>query len=102
MLGDRLIEELSVLGFKYIGSDNKKERSGIYSFTCENEKALFEYLQKNRIHISLRNGVIRFSPHFYNTLEEIDRVVEVLNRRGFKPQITHPLIPTCQGFFKVN
>ncbi len=81
MLGDRLIEELSVLGFKYIGSGNTKERSGIYSFTCGDEKALFEYLQKNRIHISLRNGVIRFSPHFYNTLEEIDRVVEVLNRK---------------------
>ncbi|MCK4560709.1 MAG: aminotransferase class V-fold PLP-dependent enzyme [Calditrichia bacterium] len=81
MLGDRLIEELSVLGFKYIGSGNTKERSGIYSFTCENEKALFEYLQKKRIHISLRNGVIRFSPHFYNTAEEIDQVVDMLNCR---------------------
>ncbi len=80
-LGDRLIEKLSVFGFKYIGSDNKKERSGIYSFTCEDEKALFENLQKNRIHISLRNGVLRFSPHFYNTLEEIDQVVDMLNRR---------------------
>lgn len=81
MLGDRLIEELSVLGFKYIGSDNKKERSGIYSFTCENEKALFECLQKNRIHISLRNDILRFSPHFYNTAEEIDQVVDMLNCR---------------------
>ena len=84
MLGNRLIEELSVLGFKYIGSDNKKERSGIYSFTCENEKVLFENLQKNRIHISLRNGIIRFSPHFYNTVEEIDRVVEIINNKEIK------------------
>lgn len=31
------------------------------------------------IDISLRNGDLRFSPHIYNTLDEADRAVSVLN-----------------------
>lgn len=79
-LGNQLIAKLSALDFKYIGSDNPKERSGIYSFACKNETAIFEHLQKNKVHISLRNGVLRFSPHFYNTTEEIDQVIKIINR----------------------
>jgi selenocysteine lyase/cysteine desulfurase len=77
-LGDHLIEKLSPLGFKYIGSNESKNRSGIYSFKCNNEKAIYEHLKANRIHISLRNDILRFSPHFYNTLDEIDQVVDIL------------------------
>jgi selenocysteine lyase/cysteine desulfurase len=80
-LGNQLIEKLSELDFKYIGSDNPKEQSGIYSFTGKNEKALFEHLQKNRVHLSLRQNILRFAPHFYNTTEEIDQVIEILNRK---------------------
>jgi len=83
-LGNHLIEKLSERGFNYIGSKDLKERSGIYSFACKNEKELFDHLQKNRVHLSLRNDVIRFAPHFYNTIEEIDRVIEILNRQEAK------------------
>jgi len=79
-IGNQLIDKLSALEFNYIGSHNMKERSGIFSFTCQNEKAVFEYLQKNRVHLSLRNGLLRFSPHFYNTTEEIDKLVDIINR----------------------
>jgi len=83
-IGNRLIEKLSCLGFKYIGSNNPKERSGIYSLRCEKEKAIFDHLQKNRVHLSIRNNVLRFSPHFYNTIEEIDQVFEILKRKDAK------------------
>ena len=37
-------------------------------------------LREASIIASLREGSIRLSPHFYNTMEELQRVVEVLSR----------------------
>ena len=55
-------------------------KSGIVVFkhrTVSNE-VLYQYLQKNGVVCALRGGGIRFSPHFYNTLEEIDRALELI------------------------
>ena len=79
-LGDRLIERLTDLGYTYVGSRDEKNRSGIYTFQCENVKETYKHLRKNRVHLSLRNDLLRFSPHFYNTVEEIDEVLNLLNR----------------------
>jgi selenocysteine lyase/cysteine desulfurase len=54
--------------FKYI--------SGIISFRTESVKSIFNSLAEANINCSLREGLIRFSPHFYNTFEEIDIVIE--------------------------
>ena len=54
-------------------------QSGIVTFkhrTVAND-VLYTYLQENGVVCALRGGGIRFSPHFYNTLEEIDRAVEL-------------------------
>ncbi len=54
-------------------------KSGIIIFknrTVANEM-LYKYLQENGVVCALRGGGIRFSPHFYNTLEEIDRALEL-------------------------
>jgi selenocysteine lyase/cysteine desulfurase len=80
-LGERLIDKLSSLGFTYVGSADIIHRSGIYTFTCENVTERYKYLRKNRVHLSLRNDLLRFSPHFYNTIEEIDQVVEIIREK---------------------
>jgi len=54
-------------------------KSGIVTFkhrAVANE-ALYRHLQKNGVVCALRGGGIRFSPHFYNTLAEIDRALEL-------------------------
>ncbi len=54
-------------------------QSGIVIFkhrTVGNE-ALYQHLHDNGVVCALRGGGIRFSPHFYNTLEEIDRALEL-------------------------
>lgn len=38
---------------------------------------LYRHLQKNGVVCAPRGGGIRFSPHFYNTFEEIDRAVHL-------------------------
>ena len=55
-------------------------KSGIVIFrhrTVANE-VLYSYLQENGVVCALRGGGIRFSPHFYNTFEEINRALELI------------------------
>ncbi|MBN2620953.1 aminotransferase class V-fold PLP-dependent enzyme [candidate division WOR-3 bacterium] len=44
----------------------------------ENAAVVYERLTRNAIVLSLRSGWLRFSPHFYNTEEEIDRIAALL------------------------
>jgi selenocysteine lyase/cysteine desulfurase len=52
--------------------------SPIVSCKPENVEKLNEELKRNHIHCSVRNGRLRVSPHFYNTHEEIDKLIERL------------------------
>jgi len=71
--------KLSSIGFEPILNGCPAEfLSGIVSFKCNNAKAYFDELEKQKIQCALREGIIRFSPHFYNTKEEIDCVTDVL------------------------
>ncbi|MEJ5261385.1 MAG: aminotransferase class V-fold PLP-dependent enzyme [Ignavibacterium sp.] len=52
-----------------------KYYSGITTFRTDDNEMLFKFLEDKKIVCSLREGYIRLSPHFYNTFEEIDFVV---------------------------
>jgi selenocysteine lyase/cysteine desulfurase len=70
------IGKLQEAGYKPILADvDRKYLSGIVSFAHENAPAIFGNLTKANITCSLREGGIRFSPHFYNTKNEIDKVL---------------------------
>ncbi|NUM56503.1 MAG: aminotransferase class V-fold PLP-dependent enzyme [Candidatus Hydrogenedentes bacterium] len=89
-----LLERLRDLRFRAIldgmdsmdGMDNLREGpSGIVTVTHDDRdmKALFKHLDANGVTASLRQDragttYIRFSPHFYNTVEEVDRVAELI------------------------
>jgi len=57
-------------------------RSGIYSVEVPEPERSYQTLMEAGVFHSLRDGKLRFSPHFYNTDEEIDRTVELLARTG--------------------
>lgn len=59
-------------------SDN--ELAGIVTIKPENPEKVFEKLTAKKIFCSIREGLVRFSPHFYNTHQEIDRVVDELQK----------------------
>lgn len=74
-----LIDKLNELGITpFVNSDDKSILSGIVSFKTENSQQLFEELNDQNILGELREGYIRFSPHYYNTKEEIDIAVRTL------------------------
>ncbi len=49
--------------------------SGIVTYRADNADALYRHLSDRRVTCSLRNGLLRFSPTYYNTAEEMDAVV---------------------------
>jgi len=63
-----------------IGSPRDHRGSGILCIVPEGVGDAHRRLKAARVICSLREGAIRLSPHLYNTVEEMERVVEVLER----------------------
>jgi cysteine desulfurase / selenocysteine lyase len=82
---ERLVNGLKQLGFEIVGQATGSSASGIVTFSHsqKNLPALFEQLSRADIVCSLRQDrqgrhYLRFSPHFYNTEAEVDRVLDVV------------------------
>lgn len=76
MLTDLIISGLQEKNIKIISPiENISERSSILIFTLGSKdanKALYEKLLENNIIVTLRDGMIRISPSYFNTPQEID------------------------------
>jgi len=81
-LSDRLREELPRRGYTLVFSPKPGERSGIVSFrhTRMVPAEVQQRLRDAGIVISLRADFLRASPHFYNTDDDIARLLEALPR----------------------
>jgi cysteine desulfurase/selenocysteine lyase len=77
-LTDRLIEKLKAKGYEVLSPRDKWQWSGIVSFASpkhNHEQIVLDLRKKQRTEIALREGRLRASPHFYNTEEQMDRLV---------------------------
>ena len=80
-LTDRLIDGLRTKGYQIISPRGDGEWSGIVSFVSptHDHQEIFRMLRnEHRTEIAVREGRLRVSAHFYNTQEQIDRLVERL------------------------
>jgi selenocysteine lyase/cysteine desulfurase len=68
--GSRSVEVRSCL--------DEDSRSGIVNLACPDPDAAAQRLLKNGLVVSVRDGGLRVSPHFYNTENEIDRLLAEL------------------------
>lgn len=79
-LGDYLCERLAEKGYRVVSSRRDGEKSAVIA--CEHARIsageLSEHLERQGIITTARLGRLRVSPHFYNTREEIDRLIETL------------------------
>lgn len=67
-------------GVSVFSSTLLPERSGIVTIVPPNgvdPAAAFEELSRRKVFISLRGGKLRYSPHFYNTADEIQSTVSI-------------------------
>ena len=74
---DYLRTRLSEEGIDFYRFDNKN-KSAIVSCTPSDVEEVEKALKKERIICSVRNGRLRVSPHFYNSQNDIDRIIEHL------------------------
>lgn len=76
----RMIDGLVSTQYRAIVFPAPRNRSAIVTFTGPRIAELHKYLLANRIFVSLREGNIRVSPHFYNTMADIDRLTTFVRR----------------------
>ncbi len=72
-----LRKRLSEIGIEYYDF-GPKNSSAIVSCAPRDAEELQKSMLKEKIHCSVRNGRLRVSSHFYNTHEEVDRLVKHL------------------------
>ncbi len=65
--------------YKLISDNDPHYATGIVAIQSEN-KQLIDTLKQANIIVSARGEGLRISLHFYNTLEEVDRLLEVLEK----------------------
>ncbi len=83
----RLIHGLEPAGYRLLGKPEPAAGSGIVTFShpARDLTEVFQRMTQERIFCSQRqdrqgNQYLRFSPHFYNSEAEIDRVLEIATR----------------------
>jgi selenocysteine lyase/cysteine desulfurase len=74
-----LIEAVKNLGLTLQTPEDQPHRSGIVNFKIKKPQEVVEKLSRNGIIVSARAHGIRVSPHFYNTEEEIDKLIEEIS-----------------------
>ena len=84
LLSDTLIDGLERKGYRILSHRGENEWSGIVTFVSDRYPAeeIHQTIRENKIIEALRFGGIRVSPHFYNTEEEVLRVIDVLPDHG--------------------
>jgi cysteine desulfurase/selenocysteine lyase len=76
---DLLIRHLKKKNYEITTSLEPNHRSSILSFSPKNPEALYRKLRRHNIIVSLREGSIRVAPHFYNTADEMRKLIELLD-----------------------
>jgi len=80
-LGDTILEQLQRRGLNIYSSTRPEERSGNIAFIMNQDiSRLYEWMLENKVKLTVRDGLVRLSPHFYNSEEEILRFFDLLDK----------------------
>ncbi len=77
-----LMQRLTELGnVRLITPAHPRQRAGIVAFNVigTTPQILYQQLMQNQVICALRGGAIRFSPHYYNSVTQIDKSLDILS-----------------------
>ena len=80
-LGDHLIEHLDRLKVRLVGPRTRKDRAHIYVLDLPVAE-WSEYFAQNQVRVSPERDGIRISFAMFNTIEDVDRLAEIMRRRS--------------------
>ena len=79
-LGALLVDGLQAIkGVTILSPLNSEESSGVVSFTTSDNMRISEMLRTHNIRTSCRGSGIRVSPHFYNTEDEMIKMIRTVD-----------------------
>ena len=81
-LTDYLCEKAQSAGLQVFSSRSPEHRSGIVSLFVDDPREAAKRCRSEGIVVSARGGRLRASPHFYNSTEELDRLIASLTGRN--------------------
>ena len=65
--------------FKILSPQKLNERGGTFVFSTENDDQFLNYLIQNKVFVDRKSNYgIRFSPHIYNTWDEINKFTDII------------------------
>jgi cysteine desulfurase/selenocysteine lyase len=79
-LTDHLVSSVEDSGLRLQTPQEKSCRSAIVNFKIDKPQQIVERLKRKRVIVSARSNGIRVAPHYYNTEEEIDQLLDEVNR----------------------
>jgi selenocysteine lyase/cysteine desulfurase len=74
-----LVEGLGSLGLRVTSPLSDDFRSAIVSFLVEDPERIVGRLSEEGIRVSVRGGMIRVSPHFYNDERELETFLDTIS-----------------------
>lgn len=77
-LGQRCIEGARERGLTVLGPTAPAQKAPTTAIACNDSHAIEWALREHGIIASARGPAIRVAPHFYNTVEEVDRALDAL------------------------
>ena len=78
VLGQRLIDGGRDRGFTLHGTTDMSRKTATTSFVVDDSQAVELTMRRRGVIPSARGAIIRLSPHFYNTIEDVDTALDVL------------------------
>jgi selenocysteine lyase/cysteine desulfurase len=78
VLGARLIEGGRARGLTLHGTDDMRCKTATTAFVVRDSHAIEDAMRARGIVASARGSVIRLAPHFYNTIDDVDRALDIL------------------------
>jgi len=77
-LTDLLVKQVRGLGVEVVSPRGRMSSSGIVGLRIADATSFVERCGTNHLRVALRGGLLRVSPHCYNTEEDIERLVDLL------------------------
>lgn len=79
MLTQRVVERAQFRGYPVVSPEDPDERGGIVMLRLPDPPGTVQALAQRGITVDHRPGLVRISPHFYNTLDDVERLMDVLD-----------------------
>jgi selenocysteine lyase/cysteine desulfurase len=80
VLGRGCVEGALERGLDVLGPHDQEQRTPTTAIVCIDSHGVEAALRREGILASARGPVIRLAPHFYNTLEDVERSLDALAR----------------------